>query len=364
MVYVWYPIDRRMSQGKASAPYLPFFDEVRSKLRPGDITDMFRPAIYGGTASLPGTDVVENAPMPAGGHRFPLLLLGHGWGNPTFLYTAELEDIVSRGYIIAAVEHPYDTAYTRFPDGEVAFFAQDRFNRETAKQPHGVSAYSKERVEVMAEDNRYALTELLKYADTEAFGAPFYRRVDAARVGAFGHSIGGLTAARTCQIDLRVKACMDQDSMDYRGSPFVVSSLEQTEAQPFFLLVVSSADIWSAKALHPSDAELAQQKLGRTEFEAIMKTQQRNQTSQMAAITGGSYRLMLFDLPGFTHRSFTDQTLLADSLNHAESVHNFRLAETYTLAFFDKYLKGDPRTVLDSGKPADARVKLEKFPKH
>ena len=73
---------------------------------------------------------------------------------------------------------------------------------------------------------------------------------------------------------------------------------------------------------------------------------------------------MLFDVPGFIHRSFTDQTLLAVSLNHDESVHNFRLAESYTLAFFDKHLKGDNKTILDIGEPADARAKLEKFAPH
>jgi hypothetical protein len=63
-------------------------------------------------------------------------------------------------------------------------------------------------------------------------------RIDVKNPGAFGHSVVGLTAARTCQIDQRVKACMDQDSTDYRGSPFVVSGLEETERQSFFLFVV------------------------------------------------------------------------------------------------------------------------------
>jgi hypothetical protein len=233
-----------------------------------------------------------------------------------------------------------------------------------AKQPHGLSAYSKERVAVMAEDNRYALSQILKYAATRTLSAPFYGRIDFEKIGAFGHSIGGLTAARTCQIDPRVKACMDQDSADYRGSPFIVSDLEQTEAQPFFLFVVSSADVWSPRALNPSDADLAQQKLSRAEFAAMMKQQQQNQTAQMAAIKGGSYRLMLFDVPGFIHRSFTDQTLITASLDHDESVHNFCIAEAYTLSFFHKYLKGDNGTILDIGPPPDARAKMEKFPPH
>jgi hypothetical protein len=292
-----------------------------------------------------------------------LLLFAHGWGNPTFLYTAELQDIVSHGYVVAAIDHPYDTNYTRFPDGEVIGFAQGSFDK-AVRQPHGLRAYTKERVEVMAQDNRYALTQLLNYAITKNVHAPFFGRIDADNIGAFGHSIGGLTAARTCQIDSRVKACMDQDSTDFRGSPFVVSDLKQTERQPFFLYVVSSADVWSSKALHPSDEELAQQKLSRPEFDAIMREQQQNQTEQLTEITGGSYRLMLFDLPGFIHRSFTDQTLLASKLDQQQSLHNFHVAQVYTLAFLDKYLKGDTTTVLDTGETVDGRAKLEKFPAH
>ncbi len=73
---------------------------------------------------------------------------------------------------------------------------------------------------------------------------------------------------------------------------------------------------------------------------------------------------MLFDLPGFIHRSFTDQTLLATKLDHEQSLDNFRVAQTYTLAFFNKYLKGDTKTVLDTGETVDRRAKLQSFPPH
>jgi len=361
MAYVWYPAERKAIVGKASAPYLPGFEKIRSKLSNGDVADMFRPALYNGPASLPRTDVFENAPMARGKEKFPLLLFSAGWGNLAFLYTAELEDIVSHGYVVAAIDHPYDSVYTQFPDGQVTFFAQERFNNAVAK-PHGMIAYAKERVEVMAQDNQYALTQIVQYANTRSMHVPFYARIDEKKIGTFGHSIGGLAAARTCQLDMRIKACMDQDSIDDRGSAFVVSGPQQTETQPFFLFVVSSADIWSRKALNPSDTELAQQKLTRAEFDAKMKQQQENQTRQLAGIAGGSYRLMLFDLPGFIHRSFTDQTLLALK-DHEESLHNFQVAEEYTLAFFNKYLKLETKTVLDT-KAIDTRAKLEKFPPH
>ncbi len=195
MVYVWYPTDPKVSNGKDTAPYLPGLDEAKSKISPGDIADMFYPATYEGPQSLPATVVVDHAPIAHGQERFPLLLFAHGWGNPTALYTAELQDIVSHGYVVAAIDHPYDTNYTRFPDGGVTGFAQESFNN-AAKQPHGIRAYTRARVEVMAQDNRYALTQLLNYAHTRSLHAPFYGRIDADKVGAFGHSIGGLTAAQ------------------------------------------------------------------------------------------------------------------------------------------------------------------------
>jgi Platelet-activating factor acetylhydrolase, isoform II len=367
MVHIWYPTRRRDIDREQSAPYLPGFDSIKDKLNASDIADMFRPGTYTGPQSLPKTDVVDGAPIAPGKQQYPLLIFSHGWGNPTFLYTAELEDIVSHGYIILAVDHPYDTTYTLFPNGDITLFAQDRFNREVSSQPHGLSAYSKERVTVMAQDNVFALTQILMYESSRRYHAPFYRKIDTQEIGAFGHSIGGLTAARTCQIDHRVKACMDQDSTDYRGSPFVVSDIEQTETQPFLLFVVSSADVWSPKALNPTDADLANEKLSRSEFNAIMKDQQENQTKQMASIAGGSYRIMLFNLPGFTHRTFSDQPLLLskeNAANRSENIHNFRVAEAYTLAFFDKYLKHSHDTILDTNVPIDSRVIVQRFPPH
>lgn len=362
MVHVWYPANRKLIQGKRTAPYLPGFEAIQSKLSQGSIASLFRPAVYDGPDSLPDTTAVENTAFAPGNAKFPLLLFDHGWGNPTFLYTAELQDIVSHGYVVAAIDHPYDTAFTLFPDGDATFFAQERFNSETAKQPHGLSDYAKERVEVMALDNQFALTQILRYAATRSLGAPFYARIDSTKIGVLGHSIGGLTAARTCQIDARVKACIDQDSTDFRGSPFIAAALDETESQPFLLFVAASADIWSAKAVNPSDADLAQQKLTRAEYSALIKQQQQNQTKQLASIQGGAYRLMLFDLPGFIHRSFSDLTLIAASPSREESLHNFAVAEAYTLAFFDKFLRGDNHTILDTGQTVDPRAHLEKFP--
>jgi predicted dienelactone hydrolase len=364
MVFVWYPTDRNATQGMKRAPYLPDFDKVQPKLAPDDIKDMFRPSTFRGIDLLPQTDVVENARIAPGKQQFPLLLFSHGWGNSNFLYTAELEDIVSHGYIVVAVDHPYDTTYTLFPDGNLILFAQDRFDRET-KKPNGYVNYARERAVVMGEDNKFALTEILRYANTRSLHPLFYHRIDEHEIGAFGHSIGGLAAARTCQIDTRVDACMDQDSEDNRGSPFIVTSLDETEKQPFLLFDVSSGDLWSPATVNPSDADLAAEKMTRPEYMALLKQHQTNEIHQLAGITGGSYRVMLFGLPGFIHRSFTDQTLLDFSVDQqGNNVRNFQIAQAYILAFFDKYLKADHNTALDTQTPVDPRAKVVQFPAH
>jgi len=116
--------------------------------------------------------------------------------------------------------------------------------------------------------------------------------------------------------------------------------------------------------VNPTDQELVAQKLSRIAYGDLIRRNQANQDRQFAAIPGGGFRLLLFNLPDFIHRSFTDQTLLATSTNHAVAVHNFALIETYTLSFLDKYLKGMPEPVLDSYQTVDPRANLEVFKAH
>jgi platelet-activating factor acetylhydrolase isoform II len=341
MVHVWYPTEKNAA-GK-EADYIPFLNEVAPTVPAGDLKDIFSLGEYKGAQSLPETGVLEGPRIAPGMEKFPLLIFSHGWGNPTFIYTAELRDLVSNGYIVAAIEHPGDTGFTRFPDGSVAYFAQKQLDAASAK-PGGFREYFKERVKLMAEANEFALTKLIGLNRSRNTNVPFRNRIDLRNIGAFGHSIGGHVAATQCQTDRRIKACMNQDSTDYRGSPFGASSLDQVEKQPFLLFVVNSADIWSAKALNPSEQELAHQKMSREEFLSIMKQQQQTQLDQLSRIAGGAYLVKLFDLPGMTHRSFSDQPLLASAANDAVrtvNVHNFQVIEGFNLSFWNRVLKAD-----------------------
>jgi predicted dienelactone hydrolase len=363
MVYVWYPA-AKTQQASDSAAYFPDFKAARSAITDADFKDMFRPADEQVQKSgLPYTHAAEAAKMPRGNVRYPVLVFSHGWGMQGPLYTAELEDLASHGYVIAAIDHPYDTTVTVFPDGDVVKFAQNKFDA-AAKRPHGYVDYAYERVEVMANDIGFVIDQLSRYDKTARLGAPFAGHLDLDHVGAFGHSIGGMASARACQIDARIRACSDQDSTDDRGSPFPVITPASIPKQPLLLFIAASADIFSDQALHPSDESLAKQKLSRAEYDEIIQRQQKKQNELLAEISGGSYRVMLFDLSGFTHRTFSDLPLLAadhDSGKWEQALHNFQIAQAYTRGFFDKYLKGEKRTVLDSKTPPDTHVRVDRF---
>jgi hypothetical protein len=118
MVYLWYP----SLKGKAGeiGEYLPgakLMDAnpaVRSPLQ--EEFGPHWPFIVSGAISSLAT---ENAPVVKSPDRFPVVILAHGLGGTSFEYTVLIEDLVSHGYVVAAIENTYMAAAVVFPDGHV-----------------------------------------------------------------------------------------------------------------------------------------------------------------------------------------------------------------------------------------------------
>ena len=70
-----------------------------------------------------------------------------------------------------------------------------------------------DRLRWWADDIRFVLNELTRENRIGSSRLPFAGRLDLARVGAFGHSAGGQAAAHACQIDRRLRACLNQDGL-------------------------------------------------------------------------------------------------------------------------------------------------------
>src|SRR4051794_36339741 len=154
------------------------------------LDDAERPA-FAATAGVPpdalaglGGPATSGA-RPATG-RHPVLLLSHGLGSSTALLTADATDLASHGYVVVGIEHPGDALPVDVGAGRIV-----------TPDPRGlkiVNLIFRTRVA----DVRFVLGRL---ATLRGAG-----RLDLARVGGFGHSLGGAARAGAMLAARRLRA--------------------------------------------------------------------------------------------------------------------------------------------------------------
>jgi predicted dienelactone hydrolase len=114
------------------------------------------------------THTFENAPIAGGTARFPLLIFSHGGGVPTFGYTSQIEELVSQGYVVAAIEHTYEDGAVGFPDGRVFPLSLNSVNfYKTLGRPE-THAWEQSRDDVWAADIRFVLDQVKRLASIRA----------------------------------------------------------------------------------------------------------------------------------------------------------------------------------------------------
>jgi hypothetical protein len=77
-------------------------------------------------AGLIQTHASEGAPFAGSLKPVPVLIFSHGMGTVTQIHTSQIEDLVSHGYVVAAINHTYDAWLTVFPDGRSVPFERER----------------------------------------------------------------------------------------------------------------------------------------------------------------------------------------------------------------------------------------------
>jgi hypothetical protein len=329
MVHVWYPAIRTIDS--TLARYFPLVQAVTDWDAGAD--RYFRRIFAGSYDAIIGRgatiSTVENAKIASSPQPYPLLVFSPGLGAPTFLYTSQLEELASLGYVVAAIDHTYDTNYTIFPDGSMVFAETwpDALSDEFVN-------FQKARLDVWAADIRFVIDQLTKAAGSDS-PSPFSNKIALQQIGAFGHSMGGLAAAHACQTDARIRACLNQDGMT-AAMPFFKDANGQTMTQPFMLL--------QHRFNHdPKDAQLF-----------------KTQDEMLSSITGGSYRITI-DMPGIFHGSFMDVPLLnaaAEPLEAEQTIEALKVITACTNAFFEKTLKGNKQTSLESGTNSNLKIEI------
>ena len=313
VVQLWYPA-RKSPAGAQRARYLGrTLDEARTVSDaladhagvPGFLLDGLPRAR---THSVPG------APVAGGGGRFPVVLFSPGLGGVRTQNTAWAEELASHGYVVAALDHPHDSAAVVLADGRTV-----RTGVAATGDPDRDEELAAGWTAVRAADLGFVLTELGRLDRGEIAG-PVAGRLDTGRVAVAGHSLGGGAALRAARQDRRFDAVINLDGFPHGFAP-----------RPF----------------HQPVLALTQDIGPETDPDYLPRLAQVLDLS-----TAPSYRLTL---PGAAHLTFTDAPLylppvpaLVGSPGRTEGP---RVTSAACLAFLDATLRngtGDPAAVLSS----------------
>ncbi|MFE2936244.1 alpha/beta hydrolase family protein [Streptomyces sp. NPDC059278] len=249
--------------------------------------------------------------------KFPLVVLSPGFKTPGTTLTSLAEDLTSRGYVVAVVDHAYEAAGVAFPGKGILPCAACGKVGPTTFQPAA---------EGRAKDLSFTLDQLLgsvspwKYADM----------VDKKKIGMAGHSLGGASTAATMAQDPRVRAGVNLDG------PFIDSgSNSGLSGRPFLML--------GTKADHSPGSE------DKTWDDAWKKL---DGWKRWATVTGAD------------HFAFTDLAPLAGQLgaDDPKGLPGKRAAEItrdYVGAFFDAQLRRKDEPLLDGPAKANPEVTFQ-----
>jgi dienelactone hydrolase len=301
LVQLWYPTDG--SGGGGYARYLP--------LRIARVIERTY-HLPAGIVSRIRTHARIGAAVAAGAH--PVLLYSPGSSEMRSDATALVENLASRGFVVVAIDHTHESQLVEFPDGHLV--------RGTFVDTGPASNLRALRVRIA--DARFVLDQLARLDRRGMFAG----HLDLARVGMFGFSLGGATAAATMLTDPRLKAGADLDGSLY--GPVAHEGLRRP-----FLLMLSPIPAAFKKRCRARCR-------GLSEFDFFRRFYSHSR--------GPRYAL---ELKGSSHESFDDPVWIKPQLAIADpaAARQFNVGTIsaraavatvsgYLTAFFNHYLRG------------------------
>jgi hypothetical protein len=311
MVSLWYPAT---SSGGRRAQYMaPAESELQLTSRgitgvPPDVLSKVR------------TNAAVDA-APAGRQRsLPLVLLSPGFTSPRSTLTALAEDLASHGYVVAGIDHTYESFATAFPDGRVTTCLAREAPRRDSNEKVAAGR---------AADVCFVLDEL-----TGADPAwPAAGLIDPSRMAMAGHSAGCAAAIAAMLADSRICAGIDMDGATCAPIP------DHGLSRPFLFLGKQSNYTPGSGGAVPARTPAWKRLRG------AVSTWERD----WELLTGWKRWLVV---AGAVHASFTDLALLADQVGididaGLSGARSLDITRAYVRAFCDQHLRGRPQSLLD-----------------
>jgi dienelactone hydrolase len=195
------------------------------------------PAVWSYFSQLVGVPLPEvttnsclDAAITAGVH--PIVVFTPGYTGTFTDYTFLFEDLASRGYVVASVNHTYEATVVEFPDGR---FVKSLFGSHLGSTMRTDEDAYTSAVTVRLSDLKFVLKELDRLNATAK--GPFAGKLDISRVAIAGHSLGGLTALLRIEQEPRFRAGIILDGVTQDR---LVSAIET----PVFMLI-AGREQWS-----------------------------------------------------------------------------------------------------------------------
>ncbi|REE97868.1 alpha/beta hydrolase family protein [Thermomonospora umbrina] len=288
MVSLWYPTKAR--RGPRSQYMTPKESELF--LKGTRVTGIPYDAL-----STTVTHAIKDAEPAGPKGRLPLVVLSPGFTMPRVTLTALAEELASRGYVVAGIDHTYENHATTFPDGRIATCVACDHDEERDFGPRTSVG--------RAADVSFVLDELTG-SRPEWRGSAL---IDASRIAMVGKSIGGAAAMATMIKDPRVRAGINMDGTMYAPIP------QNGMSRPFMYL--------GAPDHHgPGGGD-------------------RSWDRDWPSMTGWKRWLTV---TGSRHQTFTDLPVLAEHFGHdlgqdLTAARSVEITRAYVRAFVDLHLR-------------------------
>ncbi|MBK8985030.1 MAG: dienelactone hydrolase family protein [Chloroflexi bacterium] len=305
MVQVWYPAER--TAGARRAPFIADF-----KIGGPAIARRFGfPPFILRHVDLAKTHGYLDLPVAAAGTPFPVLTFSHGYLGLHSQNTWQMEELASHGYVVVAPNHTHGAICTVFPDGRVVF------GMTAPPDDMPLEQAGRRGIQQWAEDVAFVLDQMVCWQADPAH--LFYGRLDFARVGSLGHSMGGGTAVQFAANDRRCRALL---LLDPWLRPLDDSIIHQGFAFPV-LSLMSEGEFGKSNGLLADRLAAASRPPG------------------MVATITGSGHYDYSDLP-----LLSPVTRMFGAKGPINGRRAARIINEYTLAFFEAALKERPSSLL------------------
>lgn len=300
MVQLWYPAGERKG---TRAPYMDplTFDWLKHQaplplfMIPDHAYTFVHTHAFLETDAAPGS--------------FPVLVFSHGYDGVQAIYTSFIEELVSHGFVVAAINHPYIAGITVFPDGRTVELAP------VPDDPEQRDRYFQRAFRAVTGDIIFTLDYLTQCNDHH----PLLRNhLNLEQAGVYGHSFGGGATAEVCVRDARFRAGAALDGF-FRGAV-----VEEGMETPLLLM-------------------LAEGRSGGSDIQSLW-----------GGLNGPAYRA---EVNGSAHYSYTDVGILLSHLapllprgmlgfGSIDAQRLVFITNAFLRAFFQVHLQGAPVSTL------------------